>query len=107
MASVQEQARLQVVQFIEIWKSQRDDWRSFTAKHFIAQGMAKTTIYRIMKRYEQEGSVARATGSGIRATKMTREKMAQLRRSVDHKTGISQRSRGYQDQYLQAAVAWP
>ena len=90
--SVQEQARLQVAQFIEIWKSQRDDWRSFTAKHFIAQGIAKTTIYRIMKRYEQEGSVVRATGSGRRATKMTREKMAQLRRSVDHKTGISQRS---------------
>ena len=55
----------------EIWKSQRDDRRSFTAKHFIAQGMAKTTIYRIMKRYEQEGSVVRATGSGRRATKMT------------------------------------
>ena len=92
MASVQEQARLQVVQFIEIWKSQRDDWRSFTAKHFIAQGIAKTTIYRVMKRYEQEGSVVRATVSGRRATKMTREKMAQLRRSVDHKTDISQMS---------------
>ena len=92
MASVQEQARLQVVQFIEIWKSQRDDWRSFTAKHFIAQGMAKTTIYRIMKQYELEGFVVRATVSGRRVTKMKREKMAQLRRSVDHKTGISQRS---------------
>ena len=78
MASVQEQACLQVVQFIGIWKSQRYDWRSFTAKHFIAQGMAKSTIYRIMKRYEQEGSVVRATGSGRvsgrRVTNMTREK---------------------------------
>ena len=49
-------------------------------------------IYRIMKRYEQEESEVRATGSGRHATKMTREKMAQLRRSVDHKTGISQMS---------------
>ena len=64
----------------------------FTAKNFIAQGMAKSTIYRIMKRYEQEGSVVRATGSGRRATKITREKIAQLRRSVDHKTGIFQKS---------------
>ena len=43
---------------IEIWKNQRDSWRSFTANNFIAQGMAKTTIYRIVKRFEQEGSVA-------------------------------------------------
>ena len=54
--------------------------------------MAKTTIYRIVKRFEQEGSVAWATRSGRRATKMTHDKMAQLKRLVDHKTGISQRS---------------
>ena len=60
MASVQEQARLQVVRFNKIWKSQRV--------------MAKTTIYRIMKRYEQEGSVAKAAESGRPANKMTREK---------------------------------
>ena len=76
MASVQEQARLQVVQFIEIWKNQREDWRSLTGKHFIAQGMAKTTVYRVLKRYvqEAEGSVVRATGSGKRTTRMKREK---------------------------------
>ena len=54
--------------------------------------MAKTTIYRILKRYEQQGSVARATGSGRPVVKMTRTKMAQLKRLVDHKTGVSQRS---------------
>ena len=74
MASVQEQARLQVVQFIEIWKNQREDWRSLTGKHFIAQGMAKTMVYRVLKRYVQEGSVVRATGSGKRTTRMKREK---------------------------------
>ena len=55
--------------------------------------MAKTiNIYRVAKQNEQEGSVARVTGSGRRAIKMTREKMAQIRRLVDHKTGFSQRS---------------
>ena len=49
------QQLIQPVQFIEIWKSQRDDWRSFRTKSFIAQGMAKTTIYWIMKRYERTG----------------------------------------------------
>ena len=78
MASVQKQDRLQVVQFIEISKRQRDDWRSFTAKHFIAQSMAKSPIYQIMKRYELEGSVARATGSRRLATKIIREHWSNL-----------------------------
>jgi len=92
MVSNQEQARLRVVQFADTHKTRRTDWKSFTAKHFLAEGMAKTTIYRILKRYEQQGSVARATGSGRPVVKMTRTKMAQLKRLVNHKTGVSQRS---------------
>ena len=92
MVSNQEQARLRVVQFADTHKTRRTDWKSFTAKHFLAEGMAKTTIYRILKRYEQQGSVARATGSGRPVVKMTRTKMAQLKRLVDHKTSVSQRS---------------
>ena len=78
MAGVQEEVRLHVVQFIEIWKSQPDDWKSFTAEHFITDDMTKTTIYQIMKRYEQEGLVARALGSGKRGTKITHEKRSNL-----------------------------
>jgi len=92
MVSKQEQTRLRVVQFIEAHKTQLTNWKSFTAKHFLAEGMAKSTIYRIIKRYEQQGSVARVIGSGRPAKKLTREKMTQLKRLVNHKTGVSQRS---------------
>ena len=60
MASVQKQARLQVVRFIEIGKSQCDDWRSFTSTHFIAQCMDYEAIW-----------------AGRICSQMTREQMAQ------------------------------
>ena len=50
------------------------DWPSFPAKHFTAEGVAKTTIYRSMNRYDEEGFVARVTGSGRRAKNMNHEK---------------------------------
>ena len=67
MASEQEKVRLQIVQFAETWKSHRADWKMFTAHHFLAGGISKSTIYGVLQRYEQRGSVKRvlkATGRG-------------------------------------------
>ena len=88
MSSRQEQRRIQVVQFIQIWKPQRTDWKKFTVDHFMADGMPRATIYRVVKQYLNTKSIVRRSGSGRPAKKMTREKREALRRSVNHKTGI-------------------
>mgnify|MGYP000574027415 CR=1 FL=1 len=44
MSSLQEQRRIKVVQFIQIWKSQRVDWKTFTAdllSFFLVGGYAR------------------------------------------------------------------
>ena len=92
MSSRQEQRQIQVVQFIQIWKPQRTDWKKFTVDHFMADGMPRAAIYRVVKQYLNTKSIVRRSGSGRPAKKMTREKREALRRSVNHKTGISQRA---------------
>ena len=83
--------RLQIVQFAETWKSHRADWKMFTAHHFLAGGISKSTIYGVLQRYGQRGSVKRFKGSGRPLIKMKLAKKAKLRRSVNHRTGLSQR----------------
>ena len=93
MSSRQEQRRIHdVVQFIQIWKPQRTDWKKFTVDHYMADGMPRATIYRVVKQYLNTKSIVRRSGSGRPAKKMAREKREALRRSVNHKTGISQRA---------------
>ena len=58
----------------------------------MADGMPRATIYRVVKQYLYTKSIVRRSGSGRPAKKMTREKREALRRSVNHKTGISQRA---------------
>ena len=92
MPSTSEEKRKRVVHFLNRVMGTRADWRKFTADHFMAEGVPKTTVYNIIKVYLAWGSVERRRGSGRPAVKMTMLQKRRLKRMVNHKTGISQRA---------------
>ena len=52
---------------------------------------SKSTIYDILKRYEDNLPAKRQSGSGRIAKIFTPKKVEQLKKDFDHKDGISQR----------------
>lgn len=91
MATDRLQLRKRVAQFLELYRSSRDDWRSLTVSHFVAEGRSQSTIYNIIDTYLRRGSVDHKKGAGRPAQKMTPYNKARLRTAVNHKTGVSQR----------------
>ena len=91
MATDRLQLRKRVAQFLELYRSSRDDWRRLTVSHFVAEGRSQSTIYNIIDTYLRRGSVDHKKGAGRPAQKMTPYNKARLRTAVNHKTGISQR----------------
>jgi len=59
--NLQEALWLRVAQFIKINENKP---KLFVANHFIAEGVPKTTIYRIINKIESKGELKRKTGSG-------------------------------------------
>ena len=67
MPSLQEERRKRVVHFIKRIRRVDLDWKVTTATHFMAEGMAKSTVCRVINRYlaqETPGTVERQIGSG-------------------------------------------
>ena len=90
MRNQQEQRQNLIVQFVERWKHRRNDWKSMTAYHFMDQGFPKSTIYSVLNPFERTGSIERKRGSERKAIKIILRKREVLRRTANHKTGISQ-----------------
>jgi len=72
----------------------RDKGKLFTVNHFTAEHIHKSTIYRIIKRAENESGWLRRVGSGRDAEKMPKKKVDQLKRVFDHQDKISYRQAG-------------
>ena len=71
------------------------DWKVATATHFMAEGMAKSTVYRVINRYLAQGTpgtVERQIGSERPSLKMNSRNKRRLKWMVNHKTGLSQRA---------------
>ena len=94
MVSKQEETRNRVVQYIRRTQSIRSDWKSFTVNHFRAEGVPRSTVYRIINRFQSNVPVKRLQGSGRPARLMTPVNKQRLRRTVNHTTGRSQRALG-------------
>ena len=86
MASNEELQRKPVYQF---YQENSDKPKSFTVSHF--ENISRSTIYRIIKRIEEDKSFERQTGSGRKTKIMTKRAISQLTKLFDHKCGISQR----------------
>ena len=59
--------------------------------HFRMEAIPRSTIYRILKRKENNGGAERISGSGRLPKKMPRKQIKRLEKLIDHKDGISQR----------------
>ena len=86
--SNQEMARERVYKF---YLENRNRGKNFTVKHFNAENIAKSTIYDIIDRAEDEKGPKRVSGSGRVAKKMPKAKVSKLKAMFDHKDGVSQR----------------
>ena len=49
--------RKRVVQFLQDHRELRDDWKSFAVKHFEAEGVFRSTTYKIIENYLPRGNV--------------------------------------------------
>ena len=68
--------------------------KKLTVQHFMMEGMSKSTIYNIIRNYEDRGTVKRKRGSTLEATIMTNEKKRKIQRMFDHKDNVSIRQAG-------------
>ena len=66
-------------------------WKWTTVQHFVAEGVTKSTIYRIIARYRANGTTKLRKGAGRPRRIMTSLTRARLRRIANHRTGLSQR----------------
>ena len=83
-----------VVQFLQDHRGLRDDWKSFTVKHFEAEGVFRSTTYNIINNYLRRGNVDHKKGGGRPVNFMTPYKKQRLRQAVNHKTGLSEKIGG-------------
>ena len=84
--------RKRVVQFLQDHRGLRDDWKSFTVKHFEAEGVFRSTTYNIINNYLRRGNVDHKKGGGRPVNVMTPYNKQRLRQAVNNKTGLSQRN---------------
>uniref|UniRef100_A0A914DZG6 Uncharacterized protein n=1 Tax=Acrobeloides nanus TaxID=290746 RepID=A0A914DZG6_9BILA len=75
----------------KFYSGHQESGMQFTAKHFMDEGVSKSTIYDILKRYEDNLPAERQSGSGRIAKIFTPKKFEQLKKDFDQKDGISQR----------------
>uniref|UniRef100_A0A914DK72 Transposase n=1 Tax=Acrobeloides nanus TaxID=290746 RepID=A0A914DK72_9BILA len=68
-----------------------DRGKSYTLKHFMAEGVPRSTIYDILQRFHDKLPASRKSGSGRPPSKLPPRKLATLWRLFNHKDGISQR----------------
>ena len=64
--------------------------KTFTVDHFQAEGVAKSTIYDIIERAENEFGPERRAGSGRIPQIMTKTNLSKIKKIFDHKDSISQ-----------------
>ena len=85
--SVQLQLRQCVGRLIEL----NPDWSKLNiAKHFKAEGVAKSTIYGIIQRYDRGETMDRRPGSGKKPVIMTKRRLTSIKKLFDGSDSISQ-----------------
>lgn len=89
VTSKQDDVRKRVYEFIEI---NPELSKNEIVKHFMMESIPRSTLYNILKRKDNNILPERQVGSGRKAVKMTKKKIKQLGKKIDHQHGISQRS---------------
>ena len=92
MASKSEEKRKSVVQFRKRVMTTRADWRKCTADHFMAEGVPKSIVDKIIKQNLARGTFERRWGFRWPAHIMTSLNKQRLKNIINHKTGVSQQA---------------
>lgn len=92
METIKENDRRKVIG--DFYSNHRNSGKSFTVKHFQQMGVARSTIYNIIRRVENEETLERSAGSGRKARKMKERKRQQLEEVAIGKIGQSYRKLG-------------
>lgn len=88
MRSKQEETRKRIYEF---FLKNRSKGKKFTVDHFEVEKIPKRTIYRIIKRAENDSGHERVKGSGRIAKIMNKKNIKRLKAMFDHHDGVSQR----------------
>ena len=75
-----------IVQFYNLHESAG---KSYTVKHFSKLGIARASVYKVLKNYQERGSTERAPGSGRPAVKLPRARRRRLVKAAQDKGGVS------------------
>ena len=86
-SSKEEALRIRVYAF---FNENRSLGKIFTVRHFMAEKIPRSTVYRILKRSEYF-SPERKQGSGQTPKKMNKVQLNKLKKAYDDKDNISQR----------------
>ena len=86
MSENQEAKRERVYKF---YMDHMEKGKSFTVNHFLAEKMARSFIYDVLSRADNNMGWKRKSGSGRIAVKMPKKKVKALKKYFDQKDGIS------------------
>ena len=73
----------------QFYQNHRELGKKYTVKHFVAEGISKSTVYNVLKRIDDGETLERRPGSGRKAKKMTQSKINNVKRDLEHKVGSS------------------
>jgi len=73
------------------YETHHDKGKKYTVKHFREMDVPQSTIYSVMKRFDDGGTAARKSGSGRVATKLPSAAKKRLLKAVNGKDKMSQR----------------
>ena len=94
-----------IVNFYEV---HRHEGVAYTVKHFLKQGVARSTSYKILKSFQERNTTERKAGSGRKAKKLTPQKTKRLVKAATNKNGVSQaklaRKFGIHKSYVQKVL---
>ena len=83
-----------------------DEEKTFIIKHFEAKDVARSTLFRVLKRKEDGISSGRRNGTGRPAQIMTKNEIKQLVKLFDQKCGISQQKAARKIKCSQPLINW-
>lgn len=79
-------------------------YKKSTVFHFVKAGIPRSTIYRILTKYDEHGQTSFLPKSG-RSTETSDKLLKSLVKLVDNKTGISQRKLGQRFSVAQSTIS--
>ena len=75
----------------EFFNIHNDKGKQFIVKHFMDEGIPRSTIYSLLKKLENHQDVSRKPGSGGHNKKLTNRQRSGICRSVANRRGVSLR----------------